>query len=188
MNDPWIRRGSLFLLVAGGLAVGPAFAHPQADEEPMDYDIERKTVEARPVLSVRGPTSVEDVSSAIAEGTRAVWEHLQEIGAQPAGPPFTRYHEVRGDGTVDLEVGFPVPGPLEGGGDVEAGRLPGGEVITTVHHGPYEGLARAGAALDRWLEENDREARGPNWEVYRVNAGTVDDPSEYETDVFKPIR
>lgn len=49
------------------------------------------------------------------------------------------------------------------------------EVPVTVHRGPYEGLSEAGAVLARWLEENDREARGPAWDVYRVDAGRASD-------------
>lgn len=108
------------------------------------------------------------------------------IDPQPAGPAFTRYHGI--DEQIDLEVGFPVVEPVAGEGEIEAGELPGGAVIKTVHRGAYEGLMEAGDALDRWLRENDREARGPNWEVYPVHAGTADDPSELETDVVKPIR
>lgn len=35
--------------------------------------------------------------------------------------------------------------------------------------------AEAGAALARWLEENDREAGGPARDVYRVDAGRASD-------------
>lgn len=187
MTDRRMCRGPVFLLVAGALAVGSVSAHPQAGEETVDFEIEQKTLEPQSTLSVRGFTSVDSIAATIGERTQRVWAHLQEEEAQPAGPPFTRYHAVE-EGRVDLEVGFPLSRPLDGDGDVEAGELPGGEVIVTVHRGPYDGLSEAGEALDRWLEENGREARGPNWEVYRVNAGTADDPSGYETDVFKPIR
>lgn len=155
--------------------------------EPMEYVIRTENLEPQPTLSIRDPVAVDEIAAAIGERTGRVWQHLQELGSQPVGPPFTRYHEF-GAEEVDLEVGFPVARRLEGEGEIAAGRLPGGEVIVTVHRGPYEGLDDAGAALDRWLEENDREARGPNWEVYRVNAGMVNDPAEYETDVYKPIR
>lgn len=139
------------------------------------------------MLSIRAPKTVEELSSAVADRMGRVLACLGEAGARAAGPPFTRYHGMTGD-EVDVEVGLPVSEPVDGDDDVEAGRLPGGEVIATVHRGPYEGLTEAGKALDRWLEENGREARGPNWELYRVNAGTVDDPSRFETDVVKPIR
>lgn len=153
----------------------------------MAYEVEQETVEPQRILSVRGPVPIESISSGIAQRTRTVLQHLLRAGAEPAGPPFTRYHEV-GEEWVDLEVGFPVDEPLEGADEVDAGRLPGGEVISTVHRGPYEGLTGAGEALDRWLEENGREARGPSWEIYRVHAGDVEDPSDFETDVVRPIR
>lgn len=179
--------GATLLVTATTLACQPASESSPPEEETVEYEIELTSLEPQPTLSVRGPVAVDGIASAIGERTRRIWQHLQRVGAQPVGPPYTRYHAM-GEEEVDLEVGFPVPEPLEGDGGIEAGRLPGGEVISTVHRGPYEGLSEAGAALDRWLEENDREARGPNWEVYRVTVGTADDPSQYETDVFKPIR
>lgn len=89
------------------------------------YEIELKTVEPQPTLSVRAPTSVGQIAVTIAERTRMVWRYLRETGATAAGPPFTRYHEI-GEEEVDLEVGFPVDQPLEGDGVLEAGELPGG--------------------------------------------------------------
>lgn len=53
-------------------------------------------------------------------------------------------------------------------------------------HEPFD---TRGRLANRETEMTDRPlCRGPNWEVYRVNAGSVEDPSEYESDVFKPIR
>lgn len=183
----------LSLLAATGLVLVAANGcSPDSDpsppgEPPMEYEISVDTLDPQPMLSIRGPVPNDSIVATIGERTGRIYRHLQEVDAEPAGPPFTRYHRV-GEVEVDLEVGFPVAASLEGAGEIEAGQLPGGVVVSTVHRGSYAKLTEAGEALTRWLAANDREARGPNWEVYRVNAGTVADPSRYETDVIKPIR
>jgi effector-binding domain-containing protein len=69
----------------------------------------------------------------------------------PSGPQFIRYHHVDPE-QADIEVGFPVPAPVEGAGRVWAGALPGGTVAVTAHWGSHETLPTAYAALAQWLE------------------------------------
>lgn len=54
---------------------------------------------------------------------------LAEQGVAVAGPAFGLFHRPSGD-VLDLEVGFPVAGPVEPRGDVVAGALPGGREVT----------------------------------------------------------
>jgi effector-binding domain-containing protein len=89
--------------------------------------------------------------------------------------------------TMDVEAGFTVAGPIQASGRVTPGQLPGGEAATTLHVGPYEGLAAATEAVRSWIAANRREAAGGPWEVY------VDDPeevpaSELKTEVYVPLK
>jgi effector-binding domain-containing protein len=152
----------------------------------MSYEVTERRLDAKPVLSIRGRVPVEDIQSAIGEFLREVWRTIEAAGEHPAGPPFTRYHEI-GEAEVLLEAGMPVPTALDGEGRVEAGELPGGEAISTDHYGPYEDLPSAGDALAAWAEEHGRRPAGPNWEVYRTDPGDEEDPADWHTEVFMPL-
>lgn len=138
---PW---PALLILVAPAWRQNPAAEREDASS--LAYDVTVDTLQPQPALSIRAPVRIAEIRSTIGQRTTRIYQRLQHVGVQPEGPPFTRYHGVDGD-DVDLEVGFPVPKGTSGEENIESGQLPGGEVIRTVHRGPYEGLPRPGT---RW--------------------------------------
>jgi len=106
---------------------------------------------------------------------------LADMGVEPAGPPYARYHEY-GPERVDVEIGIPVTSrvpnvpelPDAEPGEMGASTLPGGEVAVAVHRGSYDGLAQTYEALHDWIHGEGREDGPAPWESY------VDDPSEVE--------
>mgnify|MGYP006291691581 CR=1 FL=1 len=152
----------------------------------MTYEISERQVDETPVLSIRERVPTEGIQRSIGTFLREVWQVIEAAGHHPAGPPFTRYHEI-GDGEVLLEAGLPVPAELEGEGRVETEKLPGGEAIATDHYGPYEELPAAAEALAAWAEEHGRTRAGPNWEIYRTDPGDEEDPADWHTEVFMPL-
>jgi AraC family transcriptional regulator len=153
----------------------------------MGYEIRQQRVSVQPILSIRGVTTRAMLDRTIAEYLTEIWHDLDGRDLQPSGPPFTRIHQADRR-QVEVEAGFPVPAGTAGRGRIEAGELPGGEVVSTMHTGPYEDLPAAGDALDRWVQEHGRTPAGPNWEVYWTDPGEVLDPEEWRTEVVKPLR
>lgn len=152
----------------------------------MAYQVTVWELDDQPVLGIREWVPVEGISSAIGEFLPEVWKHIESEGKTPAGPPFTRYHAIE-ESRVLLEAGLPVPEEMQGRGRIEAGVLPGGEAVATDHFGPYEDLPAAGEALDTWIEQHDREAAGPCWEVYWTDPGSEPDPQKWRTEVLRPL-
>jgi effector-binding domain-containing protein len=114
-----------------------------------------------------------------------VMGYLTREQLAPVGPPFARYHSFGAE--VDLEAGIPVAKEIAGGGRVQPSSLPGGEVASGMHVGPYEELERTHAELARWLAQSNLAAQGGPWEVYWTDPGLERDPSKWRTEVFQPI-
>jgi effector-binding domain-containing protein len=152
----------------------------------MSYEIEVKDLKPQPTVSIRTRCKVAEIGPVLREILPEVFHYLDKKGVRPSGPPFTRYHDY--DGTdCDIEAGFPVPDPQPGEGNVAAGELPGGEVLTTVHVGPYELLPEAHDVLDAWIRKNKKQSRGAQWESYITDPGTEPDPFKRETELLWPI-
>ena len=115
------------------------------------------------------------------------FEAVQRAGQQPAGVPFLRTLAMDGQ-TMEIEVGWPLPEPFNGDGEVQAATLPGGPVAVVSYFGPYEGVAPAYAALQAWCQEQGREVAGAPWESYFTDPQTEPDQSKWRTDVHFPLR
>ncbi len=157
----------------------------------MEYTFELREARPQPCLLCRTTTTRARLTETTAELLGWVWAHLQEQEAMPVGPPFTRVHDLpgslQGDSAVELEAGIPVDAPVPGGGPVVTGMLPGGDVASTYHIGPYAGLRGAEAALSAWVRRQGRKAAGASWMVYWTDPGSEPDASVWKTEVVIPL-
>ncbi|MEO8256493.1 MAG: GyrI-like domain-containing protein [Acidobacteriota bacterium] len=149
--------------------------------------IERRELKAEYTLFVRLKAARHELAQAIGNGVGKVYTFAQQAGIALAGHPFTRYLSA-GPGLLTIEVGFYISAAALGGGDVEAGQLPGGPAVVAVHGGPYEQLGETYAAAERWMEENAVRPADAPWEWYVTDPAEHPDPSDWRTHVFWPIQ
>ncbi|MEO8067243.1 MAG: GyrI-like domain-containing protein [Flavobacteriales bacterium] len=107
---------------------------------------------------------------------------LTDQGTQPSGPMFS-YHYRRPSDTFDFEIGFPVAMAIQPAGRVMNSKLPAVKVARAVYEGPYEGLAEAWGALQKWVREQKLAETGRFWERYLTNPAEVTDPKKYRTEL-----
>lgn len=115
----------------------------------------------------------------------AIQEIIKTItgqGINIAGPMFS-YHHRRPSDTFDFEIGFPVSKAIKEEGRVKNSKLPAVKVVRSVYQGPYEGLAQAWPALQKWVRENGHGETGMFWESYLNNPSEVKSASEYRTEL-----
>jgi effector-binding domain-containing protein len=162
------------------------------DPEATDTQVQQR--QPQPTLRVRATVPVAELASAQGQALQALWNHLQQHGDRPTGPPYVRYHTFA-DADTDMEVGIPVATGAVGQGRVAADQLPGGPVVSAWHLGAHDRLGDAYAALQAWLEEHGHQPAGPGWEVYHwvdldrePDPAGWPDPSTWRTQLVQPIR
>jgi effector-binding domain-containing protein len=153
----------------------------------MTYEIQDREVPATPTLVSRAITVPSGIGPTYQRLIAAVRAHLASSGIEVTGAAFGRYLEYRPD-HVDMEVGVPVEGRGEEAGDVTAGELPGGRVVSTWHVGAYTTLGAAYRALEEHLADQGLEAAGPPWEVYERGPAEDPDSATWRTEVVQPVR
>lgn len=158
-------------------------------DAPMAYDIETRTVDPVPIVYQARSVAQDAIGEVLAEVLPAVFGFVMENGMAPAGHPFVRYADIT-PGQFHIEAGIPLvepPSTPPADNDIVAGELQGGLAAVTMHRGPYEGLASAYTALERWITESSHEPNGAPWEIYMTDPGEVEDPADWLTEVFWPV-
>lgn len=153
----------------------------------MSYEITKKTITETPFLYMKAQVKPDEIATALANMLGPVFMYATQQGIPFAGPPTTRYITF-GPGLVTIEAGMPVAGHAEGSGDIMAGSLTGGDVISTIHKGPYDTLNLGYEALQTWMIENGEESGGAPWESYITDPGEVPDPAEWLTEIVQPLK
>ncbi len=142
-------------------------------------EIRELTPQPTAAVRITQPMDKLDLAALFDEHLPNVAHRLADLGVEPAGPPYGRYHQF-GPEVVDVEVGIPTAAPVANlapldeaePGELAASELPGGRVAVAVHRGSYDGLKDVYDGLHEWIHgEGFEEGPGP-WESY------VDDPSE----------
>jgi len=144
-----------------------------------ESEIRELTPQPSAAVRLTQPMAEVDLAALFDEHLPNIAHRLADLGVEPAGPPYGRYHQF-GPEVVDVEIGIPTSSPAPNlrplaeaePGELGSSELPGGEVAILVHRGSYDGLPKAYDALHDWIHAQGREeGRGP-WESY------VDDPGE----------
>lgn len=147
----------------------------------MTYTVTRAELPEQHVAVVRGRVAHDGIGPFLGQAFGSVMEALSASGAAPAGMPFARYRAADG-GDWEIEAGFPVDVPVAATGDVVPSTLPGGQAARVLHRGPYDQVAGAYEAAERWVVENGLRPSDAPWECY-LDEPEVEEP---RTEVFLP--
>ena len=112
---------------------------------------------------------------------------VRQQGLGPIGPVFTYHFRITPE-LFDFEVGVPVRGTVQEVGRVKASKLPGTRVARTIYRGPYEELGEAWGEFQAWIKHHGEAICDDLWEVYLKGPESGCDPSEFETQLFRPLQ
>lgn len=151
------------------------------------YEIHAEARQVQLTAVARATLPVADIGPWLATTYGAIAGSLAAQRTSPAGPPFARFHML-GESRFEVEAGFPVSSPIEPTGDMRPAELPGGQVATTVHVGPYDQMEPAYQALASWVTDHGGELAGDAWEIYRSDPGAEPDPAAWRIEIVQPYR
>lgn len=138
------------------------------------YEVLLTEETTRRVAAVRIHTTLSRIAKDIQAGFVTLMEGLGRVGAAPTGAPMILYYNVIDqESEGDIEIAAPVEMTFSSEGDVYGRELEAGMMATTVHRGPYDGLALAYHALTNWVSEKGYEIAGPTREIYLNDPRTV---------------
>lgn len=96
--------------------------------------------------------------------------YMQKHGVQPVGAPISVYRELAQDTDPskehELEIVWPIASKIEESDTIKCYELPGGDMATTVHKGPYEQIGATYEQLMKWIESMGKHVTGPMREAY----------------------
>src|SRR5260370_41877197 len=111
---------------------------------------------------------------------------LAAQGVEPVGAVFAHHLKMSPD-IFDFELGVQVSAPVKASGRVKPGQLAAVKVARTVYSGRYEGLPSAWGEFDKWMRANGHEQAENLWEVYSVGPQSSPDPSNWRTELNRPL-
>lgn len=165
-------------------AVFAELARRQSGAATSDPGFKAERREASLTASVRVVCAREKLRETLATLLPEVMLTVQRERLTPTGAPFARYHAF-GD-EIDVEAGIPVAETFAPRGRVAPSSLPGGDVVSGFHVGPYQDLSKTHDALARFLEKAGLSPDGGPWEIYWTDPGLERDPSKWRTEIVQP--
>jgi len=147
------------------------------------YEVVVETVSSRPIAAVRASVHRGQVGSVWRPALDQVWAFLRSHDGLWAGGHnvFVYQHPTRPGEPMDVAFGVEVTRAFKGVGAITSTETPGGVAASTLHVGPYEGLADAHRAIDAWRAAHGRTFGSTSWETY---GEAEDDPAKMEIRVI----
>jgi effector-binding domain-containing protein len=148
----------------------------------MEYEITHTHASPQLIAAVRARVRRGEIAKAFGASLDKVWAYLRSHpGLRTDGHNlFLYHHEPMETGFMNVDFGVQVVRRFEQEGDVRCLETPDGEVVSTVHRGPYAGLMDANTAIHTWCRQNGKRIGAFSWEIY---GDWTDDPDELETTV-----
>lgn len=141
-----------------------------------------------PTAVMRDTCAMSELGPRLGKILPAVFEAITRQGIVASQPPFVRYLAMdMNNGTLEFEAGIPVATPFTDAPPVHAGVLPGGEVASLWHIGPYQDLGASHERLDAWIAAQGRQQGEGRWEVYWTDPGEEPDAAKWRTEVLQVL-
>jgi effector-binding domain-containing protein len=147
--------------------------------------------QAQPYVAIRAHVTMQTIGTVLPGLHPQVFAWLGQRDVAPAGPPFWKYNVIDMDRELEVEVGVPVPGAMDGDDRVLAGVLPAGRYATLRYTGHPDGLVGPTASLLEWAGEHDLTwdlsptEDGERWaarlEIYETDPAAEPDMSKWTT-------
>ena len=132
--------------------------------EPAQHTVRVITPEPLQLAVVRRTLRAEDLQAVWPAALDEVWTFIR-AHALKAGRNVLVYRPGT-DSQFTLEAGVELFSPLPPNDHVFISHTPPGRALTAAHHGSYDGIPLAHAAIRRHCETTGLRLAGPNWEVY----------------------
>lgn len=154
----------------------------------MNIEVSDQTAEL--TLAFKEHTTMDNMVTVMHKGLNAVYDHLKEIGTQPAGAPYAAYinvNESEDFADFDLEVGFPVADEVSVKDGLFMSTTHQGKAVTAMHKGSYTTLEETYMAVMNYIGENSLEPTGTYYDYY-LNDPSVTPEDELLTKVVIPVK
>ena len=151
------------------------------------YKIKYEEVESKPILSIGGTASMEEMPVVMPELFMKIGSYLGEKQIQPVGPPVTIWQSWS-DTLSEMIVGFPVNKEVKGNDEFKVIDSYEGEVLSILHKGAYDEQHKTWQVLMENIEKMGLETAGAPWEVYITDPQTEKDTSKWLTKLYQPIK
>ncbi len=145
-----------------------------------------KTKNETKTAVVRATAPLRELPGVIGDAYGEIMACFSRTGLSPTGFPFVLYRNE--DMTaLQVEMGFPVDREVQPEGRVEAGTIPGGDVLTEVHVGPYTELERTYTPVMKYIEDQGLTVTEWMYEVY-LNSPEDTPETELRTEICFPLK
>jgi effector-binding domain-containing protein len=147
--------------------------------------------QAQPYVAIRAHVTWQTIGVTLPGLHPQVFAWLDQRGVPPAGHPFWKYNVIDMDGEMEVEVGVPVPGTVDGDDRVLAGVLPAGRYATLRYTGHPDGLVGPTESLQEWAGQHNltwdlaQTEDGERWaarlEIYETDPAVEPDMTKWTT-------
>ena len=152
---------------------------------PRISNIELLNTAEQPALTIRTRTSVDKLPMVIGQGFGQLAAHLGALGAHLANVPFVAYHNMD-MADLDVELGFPVDGPLTGSGGIRYAPVPSGLRVFCMYLGPYSAMRPVYDEMAAWITSHGYSPAGAAYEYYYNGPGTPEE--QLLTQIVMPLK
>lgn len=152
----------------------------------MGYQFELTDEKEQPLLSIRTRTSVGNLPQELGKAYGEILRYLEEIGETTEGPAFAGFYNLDME-DLDVEMGFLVPKPFAGKGEIKASSIPPGKQVSYMYKGPYDDSEPVYNAMAEWIAENGLVPTGVSYEFYYNSPMDVPE-SELLTKIIFPLK
>lgn len=147
-------------------------------------------VKSMPYYFIRNEVSFDDMDSEFfSDRYGAISDYLAADMQNMIGPSFAIYHKWDEEAQMtDVEVAMPCKSSKSGTRRIKKGKTYAGKALKSSYKGSYDLSKDVHEFLNAEIAKKGMDYNGSCWEVYVVGAYDTDNPDEYVTEIYYPVK